>query len=433
MIKLELKQELAQAEVIIEIPAEEVSKLVNNKVEIELKKVKVPGYRPGKAPKQEAIRRVDYAKVNQEVAKELLDKNLEKAIEKLTEEKLNGVRVLTDLATKEDGSVELKYFFVQAPNFENVNLEEIKVDLGQLVPTEDDKEKALNDLLERLALNKEITEGTTKLGDTVNINFKGFINDEPFDGGEAEGYDLVLGSNSFIPGFEDQLVGKELNWEGSINVKFPANYFSKEFQNKDAVFEVKINKIQRKDAPELTEELVKGFGITNVETIEDFKAWVANRARLNIFTTTTQKYLTDSIAKLVEVAKPVLHTSFIQEEIENIKKEFENQLKQFQIKKKEYLQLIKTTEEELENQFSEQAKARLVSEIAGQWLLQVKIKEVANQEDLAKLDESVFEFAPEEFKNMFLTESLKAEKLLELTKSDKLEEYKAVVKTFFTK
>ena len=142
--------------------------------------------------------------------------------------------------------------------------------------TDADVEKEVKKLLERNAKAVEVTDRACENGDTVNIDFSGSVEGVKFAGGTAEGYDLVLGSGSFIPGFEAQVEGMKVGENRDINVKFPEDYQSDELRGKDAKFEIKLNKITGKELPELTDEYVKTHG--GAETVEDYKK--SARARL---------------------------------------------------------------------------------------------------------------------------------------------------------
>ena len=239
-----------------------------------------------------------------------------------------------------------KYVFVGEPQFALDKFEEDLVSIIATVPvkpevkisaytgmkvqkfaytvSDADVQAEIDRMLDRNATKVDVTDRAAANGDTVNIDFVGTVDGVKFDGGEAEGYDLVLGSGSFIPGFEDQVVGMNIGEKKDVNVTFPETYQAVELAGKAAVFAVTVNKIQGKVLPELTDEFIKGA--TGDETVAAYKEKTAARLQENLdrrATDATENSLLDAIAANTEVEIP---QAMIEREIDGLVKRFEYQL-----------------------------------------------------------------------------------------------------------
>ncbi|MFV9451534.1 trigger factor [Mycoplasma sp. 4463] len=320
------------------------------------KKVKVKGYRPGKAPKAEIEKYVDHRAAFTDTVNSFSNENLPAVFEYAAKNKIKAARYpMLDLQ-KDGEDLYLVYIFVEEPDFA-VDPKKLKLEYKSIKVAKKDVDDMKKDIQEKLSVNEEITDkkAKTKLGDTVNINFKGFIDNTPFEGGEAENYDLKLGSKTFIPGFEDQLVGKSVGWKGDVFVTFPADYFVKEYQNKESVFQVSINSIKRLKLFEFTDENVKLLGDPKITDLKSLEKELKNNVFIKKFFSNVDSFYLSLIEQTIKLAKVNLHPSFVEERLGLLKSEFEKQLKQFGMKKTEYLQLIKSSEADLEQEFVKQA------------------------------------------------------------------------------
>ncbi|MFV8470393.1 trigger factor [Mycoplasma sp. 1458C] len=356
MIKHIEEKEKAQVVVTLTVDASEFQKKleeVSNKL---MKSVKVKGYRPGKAPEEKLRAHLDPQVVLGETVKHFNGQHFGEVIEYTIKNNIKSYsQPLLSYDLNKDGLV-LEYKFVLQPNFD-VDMKELKVKYSAIKIAKKDIEETIKELEENMSIEETVedTDATTKLGDTVNIDFKGFIDNEPFEGGEAKGYDLKLGSKTFIPGFEDQLVDKKIGYKGDVTVKFPNDYFVKEYQNKEAVFQVTINSVKRLKLFKLTDENVKMFQDPNVTDLKSLENVLKGNLRVRKFVEANVNFYEEVVKQIIEKAKPVIHESLVVAHVENSKKEFENSLKQYGIKKQEYLNLIKSTEKDLEEEFKKQA------------------------------------------------------------------------------
>ena len=254
---------------------------------------------------------------------------------------------------------------------------------------------------DRNARKVEITDRAAQNGDIVNIDFVGTVDGVKFDGGEAEGFDLTLGSGQFIPGFEDQVVGMNIGESKDVNVTFPKNYQAENLKGKAAVFAVKLNKIQGKELPEVTDEFIKEA--TGSETVEEYKAKTRERLQAQAdrrSNDATENSILEAIAANTEAEIP---QAMIEREIDSLVQKFEYQLMYQGLKLQDYLDFLKVTVEDFRKNYEEQAKKNVLSQLIISQLIKEENIEATEEEVDAKVAEqaeSVNKTAEEYKKNM---------------------------------
>lgn len=248
-----------------------------------------------------------------------------------------------------------------------------------------DVDKEIERLLDRNARKIEVSDRPCQNGDTVNIDFVGTIDGVKFDGGEAAGFDLTLGSGQFIPGFEDQVVGMNVGESRDVNVRFPENYQAEELKGKDAVFAVKLNSVKGKELPELTDAFIKDA--TGSETIEDYKAKTKERLQQQADKNSldaTENSILDAISATAEAEIP---QAMIEREIDGLVQKFEYQLMYQGLKLQDYLDFIKTTKEEFRKNYEEQAKKNVLNQLVISQIIKDEKIEATDEEVEAKVAE----------------------------------------------
>lgn len=248
-----------------------------------------------------------------------------------------------------------------------------------------DVDKEIERLLDRNARKIEVSDRPCQNGDTVNIDFIGTIDGVKFDGGEAAGFDLTLGSGQFIPGFEDQVVGMNVGESRDVNVRFPENYQAEELKGKDAVFAVKLNSVKGKELPELTDAFIKDA--TGSETIEEYKAKTKERLQQQADKNSldaTENSILDAISATAEAEIPL---AMIEREIDGLVQKFEYQLMYQGLKLQDYLDFIKTTKEEFRKNYEEQAKKNVLNQLVISQIIKDEKIEATDEEVEAKVAE----------------------------------------------
>ena len=259
-------------------------------------------------------------------------------------------------------------------------------DYSELIIEEVSKEVTDEDVLEELKREQEenarlipVEDGEANLGDTVNIDFDGYLDGQRFEGGKASDYDLILGSHTFIEGFEDQVVGHKVGDKFDVNVTFPEDYQAKEFQGKDAKFEVEINSITKKELPELDDEFAKD--ISEFDTLEELKANLREKLKEdkeNYATNVMQNQAIEALVKTSEVSAP---TPMVNSEIDIEMQNLDQRLQQMGIGLAQYVEMTQMDINQIREQYRPTAEARVKSNLV--------IDEVALKEGFEVSDEEI--------------------------------------------
>ncbi len=278
---------------------------------------------------------------------------------------------------------------------------------------------------DRNARKVDITDRAAQNGDIANIDFVGSVDGVKFDGGEAEGFDLTLGSGQFIPGFEDQVVGMNIGESKDIQVTFPENYQAENLKGKAAVFAVKLNKLQGKELPEVTDEFIKEA--TGSETVEEYKAKTRERLEKQAerrANDATENSILEAIAANAEVEIP---QAMIEREIDNLVQKFEYQLMYQGLKLQDYIDFLKITMADFRKNYEEQAKKNVLNQLIISQLIKEENVEATDEEVEAKVAEqaaSVGKTAEEYKKNMdprqfdYISSDIVVTKLFDILKAN---------------
>jgi trigger factor len=248
--------------------------------------------------------------------------------------------------------------------------------------TEEDVQAEIN---KYLSAKSELTlkDGAIENGDTAIFDFEGFLDNEPFEGGKAENYSLEIGSHSFIPGFEEQMVGLAAGDEKDLNVTFPENYQAKNLAGKPVVFKIKIHEVKAKKLQDLNDAFVESLGRESVHTVEEFKAQTREeltKLREKEAETILANQVVDIVTANAEVDVP---EEMVEEEMQNYRKNAEEQAKQYGLDFEMFLQLSGVTKEQFEEQIKEESAKRVRTTLV--------IEAIAKKENIQITDEELDE------------------------------------------
>ena len=345
----------------------------------------VNGFRKGKAPKN-VIENVYGKGVFYEDALNILfSENYGKVIEK-NEQKFTVVGD-PDVSVEalSDEGVTLVAVVPVKPEVKISSYKGIKIKQYAYTVKDEEIQAEMDRLLDRNARKVEVTDRAAQNGDIVNIDFVGTVDGVKFDGGEAEGFDLTLGSGQFIPGFEDQVVGMAIGETKDVNVTFPENYQAENLKGKAAVFSVKLNGIQAKELPELTDEFIKDA--TGSENVEAYKAKAKERLQEQAdrrSNDATENSILEAIAANTEVEIP---QAMIEREIDSLVQKFEYQLMYQGLKLQDYLEFLKVTMADFRKNYEEQAKKNVTNQLIISHLIKEENIEATEEEVDAKIAE----------------------------------------------
>ena len=382
----------------------------------------IPGFRKGKAPMNIVEKyygaQIFYEDAFNEVATEAYDEALEA-------NKIDAVsRPVVDIKQMEKGKDVIFTAVVQTkPEVELGKYKGIEIPKVEYKVEEKDIEHELGHMQEHNSRLITVDDRALENGDIATIDFEGFVDGVAFDGGKAEGHELEIGSGSFIPGFEDQLVGMKIDEEREIKVTFPKEYFSKDLAGKEAMFKVKLHEIKRKELPELDDEFAKD--VSEFDTLAELKASIKEKIKKN--NEQRQKYETEDLAikAVCEDVKVDIPSGMVEFEVENMMKDFEQRLSYQGLNLDQYLKMIGKTEEEMKKEYEPQAIEAIKSRLVLEAIIKAEKIEASEDEIKAKMEEmaknygkKVEEISENENLKKYLKEGIESEKALEFIVSN---------------
>lgn len=301
----------------ISVPAEQIDAEVTKRLRQLAKTRRVDGFRPGKVPVS-VIKRMYGEAVRHEVAGDALQRNF---VEAIVAEKLNpaGQPKMDVTNDKAGEDFEFKATFEVYPEFKVKGLSKIKVEKSIVEINETDVDEMLETLRNQHATFSEV-ERAAEDGDKAFIDFNGKVDGEEFEGGKAENFELVIGSGRMIPGFEEAVIGIEPGKETVAKVTFPEEYHAENLKGKDAEFDIKVNKIEGKVLPELTEDFVQKFGIESGK-VEDLRAEVQKNMQRELDQNLKNQVKEQVLDGLVEQNEIELPKALVDQEIDNMRKQ----------------------------------------------------------------------------------------------------------------
>jgi trigger factor len=365
----------------IEVSAEKVSEGLDGAFQKVVKQVNVPGFRKGKMPRGMFEKRFGVESLYQDALDILLPEAYANAVEEAGIDPIDRPDI--DIEQMENGKVLIFKATVQVKpevklgDYKGLEVEELDINV-----TDEDINKELETLQSRQAELVVKEDGNAENGDTVVIDFEGFVNGEAFEGGKGENYSLELGSNSFIPGFEEQLVGTAAGESKDVEVTFPEEYHAAELAGKPAVFKTTVHEIKAKELPALDDEFAKDVD-DEVETLDALKEKIKTRledSKKHEAEHHLQDSLVEKAAAGVEVEIPSV---MIDNEINRMMQEFEQRLQMQGMNMDLYFQFSGQDENALRAQMKEEAEKRV--------RVNLTLEAISNAENLVVTDEDVNE------------------------------------------
>ena len=377
----------------------------------------IPGFRKGKAPMNIVEKyygeQIFYEDAFNEVATEAYE-------EAIKENKIEVVsRPEVDIAQMEKGKDLIFSAVVQTKpevklgKYKGVEIEKIEYKVDKKAVDHE-----LGHMQEHNSRLITVDDRPLENGDTATIDFEGFVDGVAFDGGKAEGHELEIGSGAFIPGFEEQLVGMEIDGEKEIKVTFPKEYFSKDLAGKDATFKVKLHEIKKKELPELDDEFAKD--VSEFDTLDELKKSIKEKLTKN--NEQRAKYETEdaAIKAVCEESELDVPSGMIELEIDNMLKDFEQRLAYQGLNLEQYLKMLGKTEEEIRKEYEPQAIEAIKSRLVLEAVIKAEKIEASEDEVKAKMEEmaksygkDVEELSKNENLKNYLEDGIKSEKALE--------------------
>ncbi|MDL4841701.1 trigger factor [Aquibacillus rhizosphaerae] len=375
------KQEGNEGLLTVEVEAEQFDKALDEAFKKVVKQVQLPGFRKGKVPRGLFEQRFGVESLYQDAVDIILPEQYTNAVQETSIEPIDQPEI--DITQIEKGKTLI--FTAKVTVKPEVKLGEYKgleVEEESVEVTDEDVEHELKHQQEHQAELVVKEEGTVEDGDTVVMDFEGFVDGEAFEGGQAENHSLEIGSGSFIPGFEEQLVGKETGADTEVEVTFPEEYHAEELAGKKATFKVKIHEVKAKELPELDDEFAKDVD-EEVESLDELKKKIRERLENQKATDAENKKRESLIEQASNNAEVDIPEAMVTTELDRMIKEFEQRLQSQGMTMDMYYQFSGQDESALKEQMKEDAAKRVKTNLT--------LEAIVNVEDIEASEEDVKE------------------------------------------
>ena len=385
-VKVESTENKNEVKLTFNIEAEKFEEAMKKVYAKTAKYFNIPGFRKGKAPMQLVERQYGSAIFYEDAFNELVPDIYDEAIK---ENKIEAVsKPNIDIVQMEKGKELIFTAVVETkPEVELGKYKCIEIKKIEYNTTDKDIEHELGHMAERNSRLVSIEDRPVEKGDITTIDFVGSVDGVEFEGGKAENHELEIGSNTFIPGFEDQIIGMKIDEVKDIKVKFPDDYFSKDLAGKDAVFKVTLHEIKKKELPKIDDEFAKD--VSEFDTLDELKNSI--KEKLDTENTEKAKYETEeeAIKTVCDNTKLDIPNGMIELEIDNMIKDMENRLSYQGLNLNQYLQIMGKTETEIRDNFKEQAERNIKSRLVLEAIVKAEKIEATPEE----IDEKIKEMA----------------------------------------
>ncbi len=341
-------------------------------------KFQIDGFRKGKAPRSIIEKRYGEGVFAEDAINDLLSANYGAAVDELELEVVDSPRV--EFSPIEKGKGFTATITVQVyPEVEVKDYKGVEIEDRKQAITDADVDAELENLRHRNSRMISVEDRPVKDGDSIILDYKGFVGDEQFEGGTADGFNLVIGSGTFIPGFEEQLVGAEKEKEVDVKVTFPTEYHSEDLAGKEAVFKCVVHDIKEEELPDLDDEFVKD--ISELDTLDEFREFTAGRLQSERDAMTESIMKDDILDKINEANDFDVPDAMVETEVDNMLQEYDYQLRAQGMDISTYIQYMGRTVDE----FREDMKISAFRRVKNRMM----IRAIANQENITASDEEV--------------------------------------------
>ncbi|MDO6656055.1 trigger factor [Anaerobacillus sp. 1_MG-2023] len=372
------KLEGNQGVLTVEVDASEVNSALDEAFKKVVKQVNVPGFRKGKMPRSLFEKRFGVESLYQDALDIILPKAYSEAIDESGIEPVDRPEV--DVEQMEKGqNLIFKATVTVKPEVKLGEYKGLEVEEQETSVTDEEVEAELKSLQEKQAELVVVEDGELQEGDTAVIDFEGFLGEEPFEGGQGDNYSLEIGSNTFIPGFEEQLIGEKAGAEKEVTVTFPEEYHAENLAGQEATFKVKIHDIKRKELPELDDEFAKDVN-EEVESLDELKKTTKeNLEKQKAEDADVQKKDT-LIEKATENSEIDLPSAMVDAEVDRMLQEFEQRLQQQGMNLEMYYQFSGQDEKALREQMQEDGEKRVRTNLTLEAIAEAENVEVSEEE-----------------------------------------------------
>ena len=417
------KLENSRHELVVSVGAEEFKPAVDKAFKQNIKKISIPGFRKGKAPRHMVEKMFGEGIFYEDAVNALYPAAYEQALEEAGVEPVDRADIeITDVNAE---GFTFKATFTVKPEVSVKDYKGIKAEKVTAVVTDEELEAEVTRLREQAGRMIDVDDRAAQNGDTANINFEGFADGVAFEGGKGEDYPLILGAGQFIPGFEEQIVGKAIGEEFDVNVTFPEEYHAPELAGKPAVFKCKLNSLKVRELPELDDEFAKD--ISEFDSLEELKKDISAKILERKEERSKADLENDLVSAIIEKMEGEIPQVMIDNRCEDMVQDFGYRLQSQGLNLEAYFQYTNSTVEDMKASFAEQATRQVKVRLALEKIAELENLTVADAEveeyiekmakdygmEVAKLKELL---PPAETKNIM--EELKVQKAIDLVREN---------------
>ncbi len=410
-----------KSEVVVKIEGKEWTDALDKAFKEKVKTVTVDGFRKGKVPRDIYEKKFGKESLYLNASDYVVEAAFKKALDQ--SKLVPVVQPSVDIKSVDDKGIEFTFKIITKPEVKIKKYKGLKVKPTKVQVTKEEIEHEIGHILERYTETRSKENGIVENKNIAVIDFEGFKDGKPFEGGKSENYELEIGSNTFIPGFEEQLIGMKLNEEKDINVKFPDDYHAENLKGAPVVFKVKVNDIKEKVERSFDKELFEDLAIEGVDSKETLEKHVKEDIVTRKEMDAENQYvetLLEEVSKNVEVDIP---EEMVEEEIDRLIHRYEEQLKMQGISIEMYYEFTKTTENELRAQMEKEAYSHVLYRLMLEELLTIEKVEVKDDEVDKEVEETAkkYNMKKEDFIKAFggkdmVKYDLEIRKIIELLK-----------------
>ena len=376
----------------------EFDNAIDKAFEKKQKDIKLDGFRKGKVPKDVYFKKNGKESLYMDALNVLLPEAYDKALKDYKP----IIDPKVDIKSIDENGVEFEFTITTMPEVNIKKYKGLNVKKDKVKVTKEEIEHEIGHLLERF-VEFEVKDGEVEEGDIAVIDFEGFKDGKAFEGGKAENYELEIGSGSFIPGFEEQVIGMKCEEEKDIKVTFPEDYHEESLKGQEVVFKVKLHEVKRKVTRELDEDFFEDLGLEGVNSKETLEEEVKKNIEAGKEREVEDKFIEDIMAKIAENTEVDIPEELVEDEINHMIKHFEEQIKMQGISLDVFFEMTKSNEEALREQMKEEAQKHVLYRMILEKITELEKVEVTKEEAEKEADDLAKRYAvtKEEFFNMY--------------------------------
>ena len=388
-------------EITIKIEGKEWQDALDKAFEKANKKFKIDGFRQGKAPKEVFIKKYGEESLFMDAADLVLQPAYQKMLDENKDVEIVAQPEVALKSISKDG-VEFVFTITTKPEVKLGKYKKLGVKKEKVEVTKEEIESALNETLNRYAENV-VKEGKVENGDIAIIDFEGFKDGVAFEGGKGENYSLTIGSNTFIPGFEDQIIGMSKDEEKDINVTFPEDYHSEDLKGQKVVFKVKVNEIKTTKIPELNKDFFEDLAMEGIDSKESLEKQLEENIKAHKEQHAEDHYIDELLKKGIENMEVDIPEAMINEELDRMIRQYEENLKMQGLTLEQFYQFTNSDEAALKDQMKEEAEKRVASRLLLEAIKVEEKIEIADDEAKKEAEELAkkYNMEKDEFLKLF--------------------------------